>query len=112
MNRTKADILAELGSITEAEYDTQVKLFINDLRSKLPMLQACTNRRSYTELMAITQRLRSTAINLRLTNVVSLSSSILNNARNNPDQTLLFELVRQLLVEMNNVDHDQFKATQ
>ncbi|HOT28459.1 MAG TPA: hypothetical protein PLU72_09730 [Candidatus Ozemobacteraceae bacterium] len=112
MIKTKAEILAELPTMTEAEYDTQVKAFIIDLRSKIPMLQAATNRKAFNEVMALTQRIRSAAINLRLENIASLCSSILNNLRTIPDLPLLSELQRQLLVEMNNVDRDQIKAAQ
>ena len=110
MIKTKAEILAELPSMTEAEYDTQVKSFILDLRSKISMLQAATSRKAFNELMSITHRVRSAAINLRLENIVSLCSTILNNVRTTPDLMLLAELERQLLVEMNNVDRDQIKA--
>ncbi|MBP7635251.1 hypothetical protein KBA41_13880 [Candidatus Ozemobacteraceae bacterium] len=112
MIKTKAEILAELPTMTEAEYDAQVKSFIIDLRSKIPMLQAATGRKAFNEVMALTQRIRSAAINLRLDNIASLCSSLLNNLRTTPDLSLLSELERQLLVEMNNVDRDQIKAAQ
>ncbi len=112
MIKTKAEILAELPTMTEAEYDSQAKAFIIDLRSKIPMLQAATGRKAFNEVMALTHRIRSAAINLRLENIASLCSSILNNLRTTPDLAFLSELQRQLLVEMNNVDRDQINAAQ
>jgi len=104
MLKPSQELLAVLGNISETEYNQQAMICISDLRSKIPQMQNALAKHDFKELAALCLRIRAGTSTLHMDTLVSLAGAIMLKARNAPEINLLSELVRQLLVEVQNMD--------
>ncbi|HOY65988.1 MAG TPA: hypothetical protein PLP29_03815 [Candidatus Ozemobacteraceae bacterium] len=98
------ELLAMLGIASKAEYLERARDAIADFHTKMPQLQNTLAKHDYKELSALCYRIRSAASILRLDSVVSLAGAIHIKARNAPDPVIIAELIRQLIVEVQNLE--------